>query len=103
MRTIAPLDEEPCSYARTGYASPNAVTQIANGVSTTTLVYDQNGNLTSSKLKGAAASSTYAYDYRNRITSAGNGTATSTYDYDDLGQRVRQTTGSVSTVYPFKY
>jgi len=45
MRTIAPLDEGPFSYARMGYANPDAVTQIANGVSTSTFTYDNNGNL----------------------------------------------------------
>lgn len=28
-----------------GYANPDAVTQIANGLSTTTFSYDNNGNL----------------------------------------------------------
>jgi hypothetical protein len=34
-------------YVGTGYANPDAVTQIANGVSTTTYSYDNDGNLTS--------------------------------------------------------
>jgi hypothetical protein len=34
----------PC--AGTGYADPDAVTQIANGLSTTTFRYDNNGNVT---------------------------------------------------------
>jgi hypothetical protein len=42
------------------YASPDAVTQIANGLSSTTYAYDNNGNL----------------------ISAGTGTATTTYTYD---------------------
>ena len=33
------------TYAGTGYANPHAATQIANGVSTTTYAYDNNGNL----------------------------------------------------------
>jgi YD repeat-containing protein len=45
MRAIVPLDDGSHSYAGTGYANPNAVTQIATGQSTTTYSYDQNGNL----------------------------------------------------------
>ena len=44
-------------YAGMSYANPHAATQVANGLSTTTYAYDNNGNL----------------------TSAGNGTATTTY------------------------
>ena len=33
------------THAGTGYANPHAVTQIANGLSTTTYSYDNNGNL----------------------------------------------------------
>ena len=33
-----------------GYANPDAVTQIANGLSTTTYAYDNNGNLVSRSL-----------------------------------------------------
>jgi hypothetical protein len=29
-----------------GYANPHAATQIANGLSTTTFTYDNNGNVT---------------------------------------------------------
>ena len=46
MRTIVPPDKNSYSYAGTGYENPHAVTQIANGLSTTTYSYDQNGNLT---------------------------------------------------------
>jgi YD repeat-containing protein len=35
------------TYAGTGYANPDAPTQIANGTATTTFGYDNNGNLTS--------------------------------------------------------
>ena len=45
MRAIVPPDAGSCSYAGTGYANPHAVSQIANGLSTTTYSYDQNGNL----------------------------------------------------------
>jgi hypothetical protein len=43
------------------YANPDAVTQIANGLSTTTYAYDNNGNLISSG--NGTATTTYTYDY----------------------------------------
>jgi len=51
MQAIVPLDEGSY-YAGTGYASPDAVTQIANGLSTTTYTYDNNGNLTQKTIDG---------------------------------------------------
>jgi RHS repeat-associated protein len=84
------------TYAGTGYANPDAVTQIANGVSTTSLSYDNNGNLTSS------GSSTFSWDYNIRMTQAVTG-STSTYAYDYAGNRVSQTVGSTTTIYPNKF
>jgi len=46
MRTAAPGASPGYSYGGTAYADPDAVTQIANGLSTTTLVYDADGNVT---------------------------------------------------------
>jgi hypothetical protein len=81
------------TYAGIGNANPHAATTI-NGV---TYTYDNNGNVT------AAGSQKYAWDYRNRIATAGNGTATSTYGYDYLNQRVRKVFGTATTTYPNKY
>jgi RHS repeat-associated protein len=85
------------TYGGTGYANPDAVTQIANGVSTTTLAYDNNGNLTS------AGTSTFIWDYNNRMTQAVTQGSTSTYAYDYAGNRVSQTVGSNTTIYPNKF
>jgi hypothetical protein len=49
------------TYAGTGYADPDAVTQIGNGVSTSTFSYDNNGNLTQKTVD--STSTTYVYDY----------------------------------------
>jgi hypothetical protein len=49
------------TYSGIGYANPHAVTQIGNGVSTTTYAYDNNGNLTSAG--NGRATTTYTYDY----------------------------------------
>jgi YD repeat-containing protein len=44
-----------------GYANPDAVTQIANGLSTTTFTYDNNGNVTQKTVDDTTT--TYVYDY----------------------------------------
>ena len=51
------------SYANfpIGYANPDAVTQIANGLSTTTFTYDNNGNVTQKTVDDTTT--TYVYDY----------------------------------------
>ena len=41
MRAIVAPEAGSYSYAGTGYANPHAVTQIANGQSTTTYSYDK--------------------------------------------------------------
>jgi RHS repeat-associated protein len=78
------------SYAETGYTNPQAPTQIGS----VSLTYDQNGNLTQE------ASSTYTWDYRNRMTASSDGSATSTYQYDHTTDRVSKTVGTSTTIYP---
>jgi RHS repeat-associated protein len=89
------------SYAGTGYANPDAVTQIANGLSTTTFTYDNNGNVTQKTVDGTTT--TYVWDYANRLIALGVGGATTTYGYDAFGQRVFQVGTSTTTLYPFKW
>ena len=101
MRTIVPLDDGSYSYAGMGYANPHAVTQIANGLSTTTYSYDQNGNLSQKTTDGVTT--TYLWDYANRLIALGSGGATTTYGYDAFGSRVFQTTATSTTIYPFKW
>lgn len=66
-------------------------------ISTTTLSYDNNGNLTSN------GTLSYIWDYKNRLTQSGNGTAASTYSYDHDVNRVRLTEGTNTTYYPTKF
>jgi hypothetical protein len=61
-------------YAETGYANPHAATQIGS----TTLLYDNNGNLTS------YGTITYSWDYRDRLTAVNDGSATTTYTTAEL-------------------
>jgi YD repeat-containing protein len=81
------------SYSGLAYANPDAPTQIANGVSTTTYSYDNDGNLTSA----------VSWDYNNRMTQAVTQGSTSTYAYDYAGNRVSQVVGNTTTIYPNKY
>jgi RHS repeat-associated protein len=77
------------------------VTQIANGLSTTTFTYDNNGNVTQKTVDGTTT--TYVYDYANRLTALGVLGATTTYAYDAFGQRVLQTGTTTTYLYPFKW
>src|SRR5215831_16048408 len=84
-----------------GYANPDAVTQIANGLSTSTFAYDNNGNLAKKTTDGVTT--TYVYDYGNRLIALGSQGATTTYGYDAFGSRVFQSTATTTTLYPFKW
>ncbi len=82
------------TYSGTGSTNPHAVTQIANGIATTSYAYDTNGNLTS------AGTSTYSWSYSNRLTQAASNNSTSTYAYDHAMQRVQQAVALGTTTYP---
>jgi len=77
------------------------VTQIANGLSTSTFSYDNNGNLAQKTTDGVIT--TYVYDYANRLTALGSQGATTTYGYDAFGSRVFQSAATTTTLYPFKW
>src|SRR5271169_1148049 len=72
------------------------------GMVTTSLTYDNNGNVTA-----VGTTTSYTYDYQNRLTQSaiGNGysTTTTSYAYGPFGERVSQTTGSSTTIYPNKF
>ena len=82
-------------YGATGYANPHAVTDLAS----TTYAYDNNGNVTSAGSKG------YTWDYRNRLSAAGEtGQATTTFGYDHQNNRVFKKVGTnATTTYVGKY
>src|SRR6516162_7554106 len=101
MRAAAPGAPRGYSYGGMAYANPDAVTQIANGLSTTTFTYDNNGNVTQKTVDGTTT--TYVYDYANRLTALGVLGATTTYAYDWAGNRVSQTGTSTTFIYPFKW
>ena len=83
-------DQGTYTYGQGEYTNPHAVTQIAS----TTLEYDQNGNLTS------FGGNNYLWDYSNRLTAAGDENATSTYFYGPNGNRVQKRVGGIDTLYP---
>jgi YD repeat-containing protein len=101
MRIFGPAEPGSHPYAGIGYANPDAVTQVGNGLSTTTYAYDNDGNLISSG--NGTATTTYTYDYANRLIALFAGGATTTYGYDALGARVVQTGTTTTTLYPFKW
>jgi RHS repeat-associated protein len=77
---------------------PATSTSAGSGsTGTTTLTYDKNGNLTTEL---GSATTTYSWDYRNRLTQATSSGATSTYAYDDQDNRIVLTEGSVTTFFP---
>jgi len=83
------------TYAGTGYANPHAVTQTSNGVSTTTYSYDTNGNLAQKVTDGVTT--TYLWDYANRLTTLGVNNSTTTYGYDAFGARMYQIASTTAT------
>src|SRR5882762_4858241 len=89
-------------YGGVSYANPHALTQLSNGLSTTSYAYDNNGNLTSAG--NGTATTTYSYDYANRLIALFAGGATTSYGYDAFGARVYQIVATTSTsTYPFKF
>ena len=81
----------------TNYANPDAVTGIVS-TATTTLGYDNNGNLLSD------GTYNYAWDYLNEMTQAGKGgLASTTYAYDYSGYKVKKTTPTSTTYSPNKF
>src|SRR5262249_33667849 len=69
---------------------------------TTTLLYDNDGNLIQKTVDGTTT--TYVWDYANRLIALGvSGFGTTTYGYAADGTRVLQTGTSTTTIYPFKW
>lgn len=101
MRPVVPPEVGSYSYGETGYANPHAVTSIGNGLSTTTFVYDNNGNVAQKTTDGIIT--TYVWDYANRLIALGVGGATTTYGYDWAGNRVFQTSTTTTFIYPSEF
>jgi RHS repeat-associated protein len=78
------------------YTNPHAVTSISDGTTTTTYLYDNNGNLTS------AGNQIYNWSHRNEMTNVTGG-ATAIYEYDYTGQRIKSSNGTYVDIYPTKW
>jgi RHS repeat-associated protein len=63
--------------------------------------FHADGNVTQKTVDGTTT--TYVYDYANRLTALGVLGATTTYGYDAFGQRVLQTGTTTTYLYPFKW
>jgi YD repeat-containing protein len=100
MRAAALCPSSRYPYGGVAYADPDAVTQIANGLSTTSFQYDNDGNVIQKTTDGTTT--TYIYDYLNHLTAHGSAGAT-TNAYDAFGTRILQTGTSTTTFYPFKW
>ncbi len=81
------------TYAYDLNGNPNSTgysTGAGNELTTSpgvTYTYDNNGNLVTAKT--SSVTTTYTYDYENRLTSVDqNGTVIATYTYNALGQRI---------------
>jgi YD repeat-containing protein len=76
---------------------------VRKKVVTSTFTYDNNGNLIQKTVDGT--STTYVWDYANRLTALGvSGAGTTTYGYDAFGARVYQIASTTATTtYPFKF
>jgi RHS repeat-associated protein len=75
--------------------------RVRKKVVTTSLNYDNDGNLIQKTVDGTTT--TYQYDYANRLIAIGAAGATTTFGYDAFGTRVLQTGTSTTTLYPFKW
>src|SRR5262245_49355024 len=85
MRVVAPCPgERPCYATRTPL-SGKLEQRVRKRVLTTTFTYD-NGNVTQKTVDGTTT--TYVWDYANRLIALGAGGATTTYGYDAFGQRL---------------
>ena len=49
------------------------------------------------------ATTTYAWDYRNHLTSLTNATGTATFAYDPSDERIQLVSGGATTNYPFPF
>lgn len=79
-------------------ANPHAVTQAGNN----TYAYDANGNMVVVGNIMLPQTTTYAWDYNNRLVSVDKNSAISSYAYDVDGQRVKATDASGTTIYATK-
>ena len=86
--------------AETNFSNPYAPSTFFSGTATTTFTYDNSGNIASTT---GEATSSFLWDYKNRMISAWVSGATSTYAYDHTVQRVRQTSTTTTTHYPSKF
>jgi len=86
-------DQGAYTYGETGYANPQAVTDI-NG---TTYTYDNNGNVT------GIGSDSYFWNWRDRLISSNVDSNIDYYAYDHENIRIIKGNGTATTTYPNMY
>lgn len=90
MSTVVAPDGGSYRYAGTGYANPDAVTSIGGE----SFAYDNAGDETT------AGSSSFTWDWRNRLNTSVITATSSTYSYDENDKRVRINDGLTVFYYP---
>src|SRR5215471_3452084 len=79
-----------CANSPIVYADPDALTSVGARV----VGYDSAGNETSS------GSSTFTWDWRNRLNTSVVGGTNTAYSYDENDKRVRASDGTTISYYP---
>ena len=94
--------KSPSADWAANFFSIPALTSNPGTTATTSLSYDDNGNVTE-----VGTTTFYTYDFDNRLTQSsiwnGTATTTTTYAYDPFGNRISQTASTTTTFYPSKY
>jgi len=89
-------------YEKTNNANPQAVTTVGAGANLRTYQYDKNGNMITGNVSGVT--STYTFDYRDRMVKSKKGTNPDViYGYDHTYNRVKKwdKNGNKVSLYPF--
>ncbi|MCX6792730.1 MAG: FG-GAP-like repeat-containing protein [Candidatus Falkowbacteria bacterium] len=80
------------------YANPHAVTSAGNKYYS----YDENGNVTDITSMTVVESTSYLWDYANRLNTVIINGKSSSYSYDASGQRIKEITPKSTTLYVTK-
>ena len=80
-----------------------AVTWFDNTTNGGSFSYDNNGNMTSRRLKSVDPTYAQTWDYDNRLQSVTANEQTTTFTYDGNGALVKKVAGGVTTVYIGSY
>ena len=99
--TLTLTTQNPTHWSANYFSIP-PLTSNPGTTYTTSYNYDANGNLTGTTQ--GATTTTYTWDYNNRmLSSSGTGLPSLSYVYDPSGARFSQTGATSTTIYPSKF